>query len=533
MSNLTRESSQTDEDDHGMDIDQEPVSAPSSDHGALVTLIRDSTNWLANFRSLRETDVIILLTPVALPLTQDPTDTGDPFEPLGRAIAQRHSRVRHVPYTHRNGITSTHVAFIKRGAMIVLCFVSRPGQSIPLEFADITFAVRDNRPCVIVICCNPRDTLIGLPFPTIIQTAGYSPPALEATAALIFGEAHASASAPESATRPEPSLWPVRLWDESRDVPSVCELWTQCISSRFSTDAENLSSLLRRPGYSKHYVVRDPRNDQILGFCATYLSYVDQAGEKLIASLALLLVREGFRGRGIGLSLHSHAMDQFRRTRGVVRIQLGSTFPRILYGLPFDMQPYEEWFRRRGWQLDKDEPGKGQIICDMILDFTDWRYFENPLPPTNMQFRPCTQEDMPQLLTMVDEFSKHHDKMGWFDQYSSMRNVTDLKDIVLGVENDTVTAAGITYTSSSSPVASNLPWAGRIGSDVGGLACVCILPEQGDDSVMINLLDTCIRKLREEGMEKMYVDGIGREVGYFEYLGFKKWAIYKDAWREN
>ncbi|RFU23692.1 hypothetical protein B7463_g12648, partial [Scytalidium lignicola] len=580
MSTLARESSHTDEDEDGMDIDQEQTSAPGIDHGALVTLIRDSTNWLLNFRNLRETDVIILLTPVAVPISQDPADTGDPFEPLGRAIALRHSRVRHIPYTHRNGITSTHVAFIKRGAVIVLCFVSRPGQSIPLEFADITFAVRDNRPCIIVVCCNPKDTLIGLPFPTIIQTAGYSPPALEATAALIFGEADGGSSVPERAALPEPSLWPVRQWDEARDVPSVHDLWTQCISSRFSIDAETLGSLLVRPGYSKHYVVRDPRNEQILGFCATYLSYLDQAGEKLMASLALLLVREEFRGRGIGLSLHSHVMDQFRRTRGVSRIQLGSTFPRILYGLPFDMQPYEEWFRRRGWQLDKDEPGKGQIICDMILDFTDWRFFDNPLPPTNMKFQPCTPEDMRPALAMVDSFSKHNDKIGWFDQYSSMRNVTDLKDVVLGMENDKVTAAGITYTpSSGSPIASNLPWAGRIGDDVGGLACVCILRKVQlgqisdisitkrfntkfnfwgqpmplppstfsrleltkyvrylagqEDAVTINLLDTCLRKLQREGMRRMYVDGIGREVGYFEYLGFKKWAIYKDVWREN
>ena len=93
-----------------------------------------------------------------------------------------------------------------------------------------------------------------------------------------------------------------------------------------SLDHQTFASLLRRPGYAKHYVVRDPRSEEVLGFCVTYLSYADQEGENLIASLAVLLVRHQSRNQGVGLSLHNHAIDQLRRTRGVIRVQLGSTF---------------------------------------------------------------------------------------------------------------------------------------------------------------------------------------------------------------
>jgi len=68
---------------------------------ALAVVVRDSTNWLSYMRTLRETDVIILLTPVVVPISQDPTDISDPFEPLGRSLARRHARVRQVPYTQR------------------------------------------------------------------------------------------------------------------------------------------------------------------------------------------------------------------------------------------------------------------------------------------------------------------------------------------------------------------------------------------------------------------------------------------------
>lgn len=64
-------------------------------------LLRDAPDWLALVKVLPETEVIILLTPVVIPISQDPTDTSDPFEILGRALARRHARIRQIPYTQR------------------------------------------------------------------------------------------------------------------------------------------------------------------------------------------------------------------------------------------------------------------------------------------------------------------------------------------------------------------------------------------------------------------------------------------------
>ena len=369
------------------------------------------------------------------------------------------------------------MGFIKRGQVIILCFVlSQPGQQIKLDFADVAFAVSDNKPCIIVVCCSRIDNQVTIPFPTVIQTSGHAPVALEAAAALIFSERSAAAglAGPSRTEIPRPRLWEVEQWNEARDLSTVLDLWTRNISGRFSIDHPTLASLLRRPGYAKHYVVRDPRTEEILGFCATYLSYVDQEGEKLIASLAILIVRSTSRQQGVGLSLHNHAVGQLKRTRGVIRLQLGSTFPRILYGPPIGIHTNEEWFRRRGWHLNKDIPGQGQAVYDLVLDFTDWRYVvpaSLPIP----QFRLCAQEDMVKVLAMVEQACIRQAKMGWFDQYSSLMNGPNVKDIVLGVEEGIIVAAALTYTPScGSPIASNLPWAGRIGNDVGGVACICI-----------------------------------------------------------
>jgi hypothetical protein len=97
------------ESDFCREIDARATTHPSgvalpkinTNDGSLAVVYRDATDWLQHVRSLRESDVIILLTPVVVPISQDPTDISDPFEPLGRSLAKRHARVRQVPYTKR------------------------------------------------------------------------------------------------------------------------------------------------------------------------------------------------------------------------------------------------------------------------------------------------------------------------------------------------------------------------------------------------------------------------------------------------
>jgi hypothetical protein len=82
---------------------------------------------------------------------------------------------------------------------------------------------------------------------------------------------------------------------------------------------------------------------------------------------------------------------------------------------------------------------------------------------------------MVRVLEIVESTSTKQAKMGWFDQYGSLMNGPNVKDVVLGSENGVIVAAALTYTPScGSPIASNLPWAGRIGNDVGGVTCICI-----------------------------------------------------------
>ena len=307
----------------------------------VVTLVHDEPNRLSVVRNLRPADVIVLLTPVVIPVSHDPADLTDPFECFGDAMRTRHSRIRHVPYTNRNGITSTHVSVIKRATVVIFVISEAPrsGDVPQIDAAHVTQVWAEERPLLIVLTCSSQHLQqLSKDFPTIIQSKDYTKPTLEKTVSFIFGE-----EVETTTPRTPPKLWPVEQWNESRDIGTVYHLWTQNMDMRFAMHITTLAALLRRPGYATHYIVRDA-SGQVLGFCATFLSYVDPAGEKLIASLAILLVDLEHQHQGIGLSLHNYAVDRLKRTRGVGRLQLGSTFPQILYGPPFSMEFNQVWF---------------------------------------------------------------------------------------------------------------------------------------------------------------------------------------------
>ena len=124
--------------------------------------------------------------------------------------------------------------------------------------------------------------------------------------------------------------------------------------------------------------------------------------------------------------------------------------------------------------MNRDVPGQGQAIYDLILEFKDWNYGEIPCP-MQPKFRLCAQEDMMRVLDLVERSSARRGKMSWFDQYSSLMNGPNVKDIVLALENDNIVATALTYTPScGSPIPSNLPWAAQIGNDIGGVTCICL-----------------------------------------------------------
>jgi GNAT superfamily N-acetyltransferase len=344
-----------------------------------------------------------------------------------------------------------------------------------LECAEIVGEVCDTRPLIVIACCPVDDRdMENLGFPTVIKSPSFTHTDLCAIATLLIDEATPEPSVIPPTITPivDEIVWRVEPWDYERDSVEAHSMWTALVPQQFHLDLNTWKLLLFRDGYSMHHAVRDPRTRQMVGFCLTYTNYAYRSSDLLIGSIAAIAVRDEYQSRGIGRLLHGEALAKLNKIRGTRQIQLGSTFPRLLYGLPAQ-SPAASWFKRRGWASDDPNWEKGRIVGDWVLRFSDLPTLN--LASAGLTFRPCTFGDYQKVIDMIDRESERKRCYGWYDLYAKVLDTVHMEDVLLGFEGTTLVATAITYVpKEGSRAAEELPWAGTIGEDIGGVTCVCI-----------------------------------------------------------
>lgn len=450
-----------------------PPPEPSG-AGPSAILLRDREGTVPLGKILRDGDLVVMLSPVVAPLRDGPNGSSDPFEPLGRAIEARHPWIHHVPYNKGADVRHSHAAFITR-ARVVIFIVSGPrGRNEPDQWAlaEASLSVSEGRAHVVLACYNVQPSNSRAePFPTVVQVPNYLPAQLQAAGALLFGENAPGRASPlrlPPVPRPPPKEnWTVEPWTPP-DTPAIHELWLECLPRQFHLEQWALASLLNRDGWAMHHVVRDPSSRRILGFCASYLAYADSDDERLIGSLALVLVREGYKGRGIGTRLHDEALRKLKGVRGVDALQLGSMFPRLLRGVPTDMGGEElAWFERRGWDVRG-----GELISDFVLDFNGF----SPGPARiEISFRSCGPAEFNAAMALVEREAARGRALGCLDQYTQLEGTPNISDVIVGVLGRSVVACALIYAPrTGARVAEDILWAAKMGEGIGGVTCVCV-----------------------------------------------------------
>lgn len=420
--------------------------------------------------TLNKGDIIHLLTPAAVPveLLTPGSPAENPFEPLRRALAEHHPWVYHTSYIAH--ITQHHVSPLPLAKAVIFVITGPPrGQPSQVALSQIVRSI--GCPHIVLVCCSLNALgLSNVSFPTLIEVKDYSIGRLECAADILFLPRR-------SRTISSQSQWLVEEWESLKDSCAIHDLWRKCMPKRFRIDDAGLQSLLDRPGYSKHLVVRGPATRAVLGFCATYTAFIGRDDSTWVGCIAAILVRPSHRGCGIGTALHYHALRKLAEHK-VTRLQLGSTFPRLLFGPQFDMES-EDWFRRRGWRIDSSHlPGTGQEACDWVLDFDDWR--ATGLSDNGFSFRRCLPREFDQVLDFVECESARQNNFGWYDEYFKLAGTTDIHDILLVLEDSQIVATALSYVPrNGSRVAEDLPWARTISELVGGVACICITGSLG------------------------------------------------------
>lgn len=195
-------------------------SQPSIDrtqHAALAQeSYRHSTTALSTtpcpLIDLPASSILLLLTPSVPPLSTSALNPDcDPFEPLGRALADFHPRTRHVPYTLSAGLTSTHSAFLDRAAAVILVLCN-PSSAFEESQEELIAAVQSqlrtreatgaSRVGKIVLAAgDPRDLNQPLEGWWEICCYEYTPGALKAAAEVITGQRTATGRLPVKLSR--------------------------------------------------------------------------------------------------------------------------------------------------------------------------------------------------------------------------------------------------------------------------------------------------------------------------------------------
>lgn len=457
----------------------------------IATVVWDYQNYIPLVRIPSWDRPVALITPVVLPPAgNDPADNRDPFEIFGQSLSSRDIPIRHVPYTKNQGITGVHVAFIRRAKVVIFVITHLDGPGFPLQlgFAELVAQICESRPLIILACCNiAGHNIPNTYFPTLVHVAGYANPDLLMAAAMFldggmnftapYANIGTSASVQNNLLDAE-SAWPVRPWVAERDLMETCALWQECLPYPFHLNPATLGSLLKRDGYALHYVVRDPVNGSLVGFCAAYATFADSFDVALVGSIAAVIVQATYRGRGIGSSLYNAAISRLQRVRGVQRMRLGTTFPRLLCGVPVEMNYVDQWFERKGWPVStQGHGGQGSLVADWILRFIDLPSMT--VYSTGLGFRECVDSDAEQVLSVEDRqpaTSTH--SHGWYDLYAQTLKKGYISNIIGAYENDAIVATAIIYIpGEQSPAAVDIPWPATLSNSIGGVTCICIKSE--------------------------------------------------------
>ncbi|KAH7033207.1 uncharacterized protein B0I36DRAFT_373587 [Microdochium trichocladiopsis] len=510
-------------------------SAPFPDPAQPITVIRNNHSNIPLGSILNKGEIILLLTPVVVIRERGETPGRDPFEILGRAVAAKHAGVRHVPYTALNGITNTHAAFI-RAARVVIFVVSGPprlGQVDQVELGRAVQRLARGKPFIMIttLSASPVDD----DFPTALQVTEMNQRNLQTLAESLFvRELHTKSLASEGSLpahgRPETN-WSIEVWDTLKDMGAVSALWNECLPSQFKMDANKLRSVLARGDDAFYHVVCMPQTSLVIGLCTTYTVQATRQSDELIGYLATLIVDPRYRGQGIGRALHDHALSWLRRMVGLSHIQLGSSFPRLLRGLPTSVDS-EHWFVKRGWDIGMP----GNEIRDLLLETDAWPSAMPEDIEIRRSYRQATPDDLSSLRELLERSLVMPQHAGWLEQYTAAIDTGRLDNIIVGMHGRTIVATALIYQpNDDSTLERNLPWAGAIGTDVGGITCVYIADVQAGslqiqrDSIMIRLLDTCVAIHQRRGMARVFLDGV--RGGFDAYQALGMWS--RGHWRRN
>ncbi|BFZ60052.1 hypothetical protein YB2330_001074 [Saitoella coloradoensis] len=507
-----------------------------------VTVVRDQGGALQRLRQLASGVPIMPITivsPIVIPLSS-PRSHSEDFRTFGQAMSRFYSKVRHIPY-NAHGLGQAHETLIQGSAatIVLVSNIERnPCQAMITKYIRL---LAGDKPVVVVSVATPYDFAFDASIGTLVCIYDYSHTGQEVLADALFGKVVPKGVVPITALRndhggqvtsPRPQSSRVEDWSKNDDTVTLVELWKECFRSPgMQMDAPTLLSILDRPApLARHFVVRNSATRTMTGFIATFLTNVRQAdgASCLMGSIGVILVHPKHRNRGIGGALLQHAVLHLRANADKrFGLQFGSTFPRLLPGIPCDLDIRDQdWVRRRGWNIEEEE------IHDMHMSLDTWSASTDYIKQAGdagVIYQTCRAKQYAQLTEFVRKEFSH--LPGWVHAYETLALTDDITDAVIGVDlNGDIVCSVIVYSMlGSNLLVSDLRWPMSMDERVGGMTCLGTTKEHQASSVGLGLVQAAVGELRKRDLTNCYVDWT-RCPRWFEKVGFTIWRTYREAW---
>jgi beta-N-acetylhexosaminidase len=383
-----------------------------SAYNASITLVRDLNHCIPLSKHSAPNDVLLLLTPLVEPFGHLPKDEKNPqhtsspstpskqqvniarhlnhrdknylegegtFQDLGVALAKRwRGKVVHTSYT-ASGISPLHERLVSEASAVVLLtadgvrnvyqygftkYIVSLCQNNNASSASSVASGSSDKPCIVVAVSSPYDFMSDRQVSAYICTYDLTAPPLETLVRILFGKLKPSGLPPtarqtvsRAAIQRQP--WLVEKLQPERDTFALQDLFDQvrmAASNTFSDPEAQYPSYCFEASYykdsysplfkSEHFVVRNSSIQKIYGFCATY--YSESLSRGIIAAI---VVSTSHRGKGIGFSLHQHALRHLEQRPGIEAVQFGSEIPVIFPGIPNRLSTHQ--LGLRSWVKNK------------------------------------------------------------------------------------------------------------------------------------------------------------------------------------
>ncbi|MEO7020795.1 MAG: GNAT family N-acetyltransferase, partial [Ktedonobacteraceae bacterium] len=308
----------------------------------------------------------------------------------------------------------------------------------------------------------------------------------------------------------------IQPYDAHTDTASVFTLWQSTVGQVWPLAFERFQQILSAP-HAGHFVARE--NGEIIGFVGTSQS---QARDQPTGHLLALLVAPSWQRRGLGSALYDVALQHLREA-GVHLLQLGGLVPRFWCGVPGNLEPAQDFFKARGWDLS-------QTVYDLMQDLS--QYATPPaiyrrMAEQQITLEPAREEDMAEVLAFeTREFPN------WSMHYARAARLGDYQDVLVAREQGgQVVGTLITYTAHSHPTRTDVIWQQLLGDDAGALGAVGVAASEQGRGIGIALVARASDLLKERGVGTCCIDWV-ELTDFYAKLGYAKWRSYHTCWRE-